>query len=66
MTKNTKFSMICISDVKGPQESRLEDETDSPKRSYTQDNQIISKLFLSLIWDYDDSVLSEIPSAWSS
>jgi hypothetical protein len=38
----------------------------SPKRSYTQDNQIFSNLFLSLIWDYDDSVLSEIPSAWSS
>jgi hypothetical protein len=34
--------------------------------SYTQDNQILSKFFLSLIWDYDDSVLSEIPSAWSS
>lgn len=25
--------MNCISDVKGPQESRLQDETDSPERS---------------------------------
>jgi len=42
MRIHTKFSMICISDVEGPQESRLEDETDSPKRS---DRELIEEQF---------------------